>query len=52
MKSAVLTLLSCFVLSLSSCEKLPVPPEQEEKQEEQKQPEENGQQTETKRISL
>ena len=39
MKSAVLTLLSCFVLSLSACEKLPVPPEQEEKQEEQKQPE-------------
>ena len=44
MKSAVLTLLSCFVLSLSACEKLPVPPEQEEKQEEQKQPEDNGQQ--------
>ena len=39
MKSAVLTLLSCFVLSLSACEKLPVPPEQEEKQEEQKKPE-------------
>ena len=42
MKSAVLTLLSCFVLSLSACEKLPVPPEQEEKQEEQKKPENNG----------
>ena len=40
MKSAVLTLLSCFVLSLSACEKLPVPPEQEQ----QKQPEDNGQQ--------
>ena len=39
MKSAVLTLLSCFVLSLFSCEKLPVTSEQEEKQEEQKQPE-------------
>ena len=44
MKSTVLALLSCFVLSLSACEKLPVPPEQEEKQEEQKQPEDNGQQ--------
>ena len=42
MKSAVLTLLSCFVLSLTACEKLPVPPEQEEKQEEQKKPENNG----------
>ena len=42
MKSAVLSLLSCFVLSLSACEKLPVPPEQEEKQEEQKHPENNG----------
>ena len=42
MKSAVLSLLSCFVLSLSACEKLPVPPEQEEKQEEQKKPENNG----------
>lgn len=40
MKSAVLSLLSCFVLSLSACEKLPVPPEQEQ----QKQPEDNGQQ--------
>ena len=39
MKSAVFTLLSCFVLSLTACEKLPVPPEQEEKQEEQKKPE-------------
>ena len=44
MKSAVLSLLSCFVLSLSACEKLPVPPEQEKKQEEQKQPENNGRQ--------
>ena len=44
MKSAVFTLLSCFVLSLSSCEKLPVLPEQEEKQEEQKKPENNNQQ--------
>ena len=44
MKSAVLTLLSCFVLSLSACEKLPVPPEREEKQEEQKKPENNGRQ--------
>ena len=44
MKSAVLTLLSCFVLSLTACEKLPVPPEQEKKQEEQKQPENNGRQ--------
>ena len=42
MKSAVLSLLSCFVLSLSACEKLPVPPEQEEKQEEQNKPENNG----------
>ena len=42
MKSAVFTLLSCFVLSLTACEKLPVPPEQEEKQEEQKKPENNG----------
>lgn len=39
MKSAVLSLLSCFVLSLSACEKLPVSPEQEEKQKEQKKPE-------------
>ena len=44
MKSAVFTLLSCFVLSLTACEKLPVPPEQEEQQEGQKQPEDNGQQ--------
>ena len=44
MKSAVLSLLSCFVLSLSACEKLPVPPEREEKQEEQKKPENNGRQ--------
>ena len=39
MKSTVLALLSLFVLSLSACEKLPVPPEQEE----QKRPEDNGQ---------
>ena len=44
MKRTVLTLLSCFVLSLSACEKIPVPPEQEEKQEEQKQTKDNGQQ--------
>lgn len=44
MKSVTLTLLSCFILSLSACEKIPVPPEQEEKQEEKKQPEDNGQQ--------
>ena len=42
MKSAVFTLLSCFVLSLSACEEAPVPSEQEEKQEEQKKPENNG----------
>ncbi len=41
MKALILTLLSCFILSLSACEKLPVPPEQEEKQEEKKQPEDN-----------
>ncbi len=44
MKAAILTLLSCFILSLSACEKIPVPPEQKEPQEEQKQPEDNGQQ--------
>ena len=44
MKAVTLTLLSCFILSLSACEKIPVPPEQEEQQEDQKQPEENGQQ--------
>lgn len=46
MKSAVLTFLSCFVLSLSACEKIPALPEQEEKQEDQKRPEDNGQQNE------
>ena len=46
MKSALLTLLSCFVLSLSACEKIPALPEQEEKQEDQKRPEDNGQQNE------
>ena len=44
MKSAVLTLFACFALSLSACEKLPVPPEQEEQQQEQKKTESNGQQ--------
>ncbi|MBO4843059.1 MAG: hypothetical protein J5490_00550 [Bacteroidales bacterium] len=44
MKAAILTVLSCFILSLSACEKLPAPVEQEAKQEEKKQPEENGQQ--------
>ena len=44
MKAAILTLLSCLFLSLSACEKLPVPPEQKEPQEEQEQPEDNGQQ--------
>ena len=44
MKAAILTVLSCFILSLSACEKLPIPPEQEAKQEEKKQPEDNGQQ--------
>ena len=41
MKAAILTVLSCFVLSLSACEKLPFPPVQEEKQE---QSDDNGQQ--------
>ena len=40
MRITALTFLACFVLSLSACEKLPVPPEQEQ----QKQPEDNGQQ--------
>ena len=44
MKAAILTVLSCFILSSSACEKIPVPPEQEEKQEEKQQPEDNGQQ--------
>ena len=44
MKAAILTVLSCFILSSSACEKIPVPPEQKEPQEEQKQPEDNGQQ--------
>ncbi len=43
MKAAILTIISCFFLSLSACEKIPVPPEQEDKQEEKKQPEDNGQ---------
>ena len=44
MKAVILTLLSCFILSLTACEKITVPPEQEEPQGEQKQPEDNGQQ--------
>ena len=44
MKAAILTFLSCFILTLSACEKIPVPPELEEQQEGQKQPEDNGQQ--------
>ena len=44
MKAVILTLLSCFILSLTACEKITVPPEQEEPQEEQKQSEDNGQQ--------
>jgi hypothetical protein len=44
MKAVILTLLSCFILSLTACEKITVPPEQEEPQEEQKQPEDNGRQ--------
>ena len=44
MKAVTLTLLSCFILSLSACEKIPVPPEQEKPQEDQKQPGNNGQQ--------
>ena len=40
MKALILTVLSCFFLSLSACEKIPVPPEQQD----QKQPEDNGQQ--------
>ena len=44
MKSTILALLSCFVLSLSACEKLPIAAVQEEKQEEQKQPEDKDQQ--------
>ncbi len=44
MKAVILTLLSCFILSLTACEKITVPPEPEEPQEEQKQSEDNGQQ--------
>ena len=40
MRITALTILACFVLSLSACEKIPVPTEQEQ----QKQPEDNGQQ--------
>ena len=40
MRITALTFLACFVLSLSACEKISVPTEQEE----QKQPEDNGQQ--------
>ena len=44
MKAAILTVLSCFFLSLSACEKISVPPEQEEQKQEQKKPDNNGQQ--------
>ena len=44
MKATIITVLSCFFLSLPACEKIPVPPEQEKQQEDQKQPEDNGQQ--------
>ena len=44
MRLTALILSACFALSLSACEKIPVPPEQEEPQEDQKQPEDNGQQ--------
>ena len=44
MRISALLLSACFVLSLPACEKIPVPPEQEEQQEEQQQPENNGQQ--------
>ena len=40
MRITALTILACFVLSLSACEKISVPTEQEQ----QKQPEDNGQQ--------
>ena len=40
MRITALTILACFVLYLSACEKIPVPTEQEQ----QKQPEDNGQQ--------
>ena len=43
MKAAIITVLSCFVLSLSACEKHPSPLEQEEPQEEQKQSENSNQ---------
>ena len=42
MKAVILTLLSCFILTLSACEKIPVPSEQEKQQEDQKQPGDNG----------
>ena len=44
MKTAILTVLTCFFLSLSACDKIPVPPEQEEQKQEQKKPDNNGQQ--------
>ena len=44
MRLTALILSACFALSLSACEKIPVPPEQEKQQEDQKQPGENGQQ--------
>ena len=43
MKAAIITVLSCFVLSLSACEKHPSPLEQEEQQEQQKQSENSNQ---------
>ena len=42
MKAALLTVFSCLFLSLSACEKIPVPSEQEKQQEDQKQPGDNG----------
>ena len=44
MKAAILTVFSCFFLSLSACEKIPIPPEQEEQKQEQKKPDNNEQQ--------
>ena len=44
MKSFVLSFLAGFVMSLAACETIPVPSEQEEKQEDRKQTEDNKQQ--------
>ena len=41
MRLSTLILSAIFTISLSACDKFPVPPEQEEEQEEQKQPEES-----------